>query len=106
VEVMYIGAPVGVGVSVSISAGYDGTGTVDVWGDKIVGGRDRSPEDAIGVGYSVVARRTQLHAEEISGGPAVAGTYDGTSMLSFSRYSLQNTGAAWVRLLRASRQSS
>jgi hypothetical protein len=50
VEVVYIGVPVGVGVSVSISAGYDGTGTVDVWGDKIVGGPDRSPEDAIGVG--------------------------------------------------------
>jgi len=106
VEVVYIGANVGVGVSVSISAGCNGTGTVDVWVDKIVGGPDKSPEDEIGVGNSVVASRTQLHAEEISGGPAVAGTYDGTSMLSFSRYSLQNTGAAWVRLLRASRQVS
>lgn len=105
-EVVYISSNVGVDVSVSISAGDDSTGTVDVWGDKIVGVPNRSPEDEIGVGNSVVASRTQLHAEEISGGPAVAGTYDGTSMLSFSRYSLQNTGAAWVWLLRASRQSS
>ncbi len=56
---------VGVGSSVSTKAGYVGAGIVD--------GPNRSSDDKIGVGDLVVARRTQWHAEEISGSPTVVG---------------------------------